>query len=168
VSLAAVAMAVARLLVKHLLNSCRNGIGVLYHWIAEEFRIHRCRQLALRRSRMIGGHGFLSRGLRQSCRLMQFRSCLLRDHCQPNRQAEKNCTTHKPLPSIHSFSPFFGFVFPDFPSPDSRNIPIETGKSSSIRYATSVSARALLNRARGRRSIPFQWRWPTTVHFQML
>lgn len=64
VPLAAIAVAVAWLLVKRLLDSSSNGVGILHAWIGEEFRIHRRRECAGRNLIVKRGDSFIGPGLR--------------------------------------------------------------------------------------------------------
>jgi len=62
VSLAAVAMAVAGLLVQRLFDLCGDGVGVLYDGVGKKARIHRFGKLTLRGQRMKRRYRFADSG----------------------------------------------------------------------------------------------------------
>src|SRR5437899_3461536 len=100
VALAAVAMAVAGLLVKRLLDFCGDRVRVLHDRVGKKIGIHRRGKFSLRGLRMIRGHRLVGRRLRRIRVLGRLRSGPLRNENQPQRKTEKRHGTQESTNSI--------------------------------------------------------------------
>src|SRR5437762_7574410 len=114
VSLAAVAMAVAGLLVKRLFDPRRNRVGILHQRIGKGFRLHCFGEVAFGSLGMVGGHGVVScrarriSFLRRSGSRSQWNEGERQSQTEESRRAPGSCnsrhillpTTNLPLRSL--------------------------------------------------------------------
>src|SRR6267378_1726931 len=101
VSLAAVAMAVAWLLVEGFLDSRRNRVGILHHRIAEELRIHGRGKRPRRTLRVKCRHGLFGPGLRHAHAFRRTRSRAFGQKYERQRETRKSCTAQQFSASKH-------------------------------------------------------------------
>src|SRR6266436_517599 len=106
VSLAAVAVAVTRLLVESFFDSRRNGVGILHNEAGEELRIHGRGERAGRNLVVIGGHRFRGPGLRRALTRRRTGSCPFRQDGERQGKAAKSCAAQQSSASKHGCLPW--------------------------------------------------------------
>jgi len=101
VPLAAVAVAVTRLLIECFFDAARNRVSILHDGIAEELRIHGRGERARRKLIVIGGHRFSGSGLRHAHVFRRRGSRVFRQERERQREAAKCCTAQQFSASKH-------------------------------------------------------------------
>src|SRR5712664_2148973 len=95
VPLAAVAVAVTRLLIESFFDSRCNCVGILHNEAGEELRIHDRGERAGRNLVVISGHRFRDPGLRRALTRRRTGSCLFRQDCERQGKAAKSCAAQQ-------------------------------------------------------------------------
>src|SRR6267378_941487 len=151
VPLAAVAVAVTRLLVESFFDSRCNRVSILHNEAGEELRIHGRRESAGRNLIVISRHRFSGPGLRRALTCRRTGSCLFRQDCKRQGQAAKSCTAqqssaskHGCLPVVHEsqtlrFLVYFTVTECEFP-PDSNFVAFEGNDQGSRTTAIRTAA----------------------------
>src|SRR6266850_4689251 len=113
--LAAVAMAVARLLIECFFDAARNRVSILHNGIAEELRIHGRGERARRNLLVKRRHGTIGPGLRHAHAFRRTGSRAFRQECEPHREAAKCCTAQQFSASEHGCSHGTRITISSFP-----------------------------------------------------
>src|SRR6267142_2552058 len=103
--LAAVAVAVTRLLVESFFDSRRNRVSILHEGIAEEVRIQSRGERGGRSLIVISGHRFSGPGLRPALTCQRTGSRPFRQDCERQGKAAKGCTAQQSSASKHGCLP---------------------------------------------------------------